>query len=219
MAGKISTGARSEVLTAVAERYRSAERSEKGKILDELCATTGWHRKHAVRALSGRGSSAPVEGMGARRRHKYDAIRDALTALWEASDRVCGKRLVAMIPILLPPLERHGRLQLGKRERRLVLSISAATIDHAPATPFERALAHPKVTRAVKAACGTCIARSTPYRSWPTCAPLRPNSASASIVVPARSQRDYQCQRQHSPGHENSLGHKNKSRAGLAILI
>lgn len=129
MAGKISMGARREVLTAVAERYRSAGRSEKGKILDELCATTGWHRKHAVRALSGRGSSAPVERMGVRRRHKYDAIRDALTALWEASDRVCGKRLVAMIPILLPPLERHGRLQLGERERRLVLSISAATID------------------------------------------------------------------------------------------
>jgi hypothetical protein len=24
---------------------------EKGRILDALCRTTGWHRKHAVRAL------------------------------------------------------------------------------------------------------------------------------------------------------------------------
>ena len=38
-------------LEAVAERYRGAGRREKGRILDELCATTGWHRKHAVRAL------------------------------------------------------------------------------------------------------------------------------------------------------------------------
>jgi hypothetical protein len=39
-------------LSAVAERYRSAGRREKGRILDELCATTGWHRKHAVAMLA-----------------------------------------------------------------------------------------------------------------------------------------------------------------------
>jgi hypothetical protein len=43
-------GARREVVSAVTERYRSAKRTEKGRILDALCATTGWHRKHAVRA-------------------------------------------------------------------------------------------------------------------------------------------------------------------------
>jgi hypothetical protein len=51
MAGSISMGARREVLSAVAERYWSAGRVEKGRILDALCRTTGWHRKHAVRAL------------------------------------------------------------------------------------------------------------------------------------------------------------------------
>src|SRR5262245_26569819 len=49
--------------------------------------------------------------------------------LWEASDRVCGKRLKVMIPALLPALERHGRLTLSRSERVLVLSASAATID------------------------------------------------------------------------------------------
>jgi hypothetical protein len=52
-----------------------------------------------------------------------------LTALWEASDRVCGKRLKVMIPTLLPALEQHGRLQLGLPDRDSVLAISAATID------------------------------------------------------------------------------------------
>ncbi len=42
------------------------------------------------------------------RRRKYADARDTLIALWEASDRVCGKRLVAMIPALMPALERHG---------------------------------------------------------------------------------------------------------------
>jgi len=130
MAGTISMGARREVLAVVAKRYRSAGRREKGRMLDELCATTGWHRKHAVRALRASGRGVPTgEPAVRRRRIKYDAIRDALTALWEASDRVCGKRLVVMIPTLLPSLERHGRLQLGESERAMVLSVSAATID------------------------------------------------------------------------------------------
>jgi hypothetical protein len=113
------------------EGYWSACRTEKGRILDELCATTGWHRKHAVRALSARtaGNTADEGEPGYRRRRKYEGVRDALVALWEASDRVCGKRLVAMIPALLPALERHGRARLAKRERALVLSVSAATID------------------------------------------------------------------------------------------
>ncbi|MET4220759.1 hypothetical protein ABIB00_005991 [Bradyrhizobium sp. LB14.3] len=59
MAGKISMGARREVLSAVTERYRSAKRAEKGRILDELCATTAWHRKHAVRALRRRATIGP----------------------------------------------------------------------------------------------------------------------------------------------------------------
>ena len=102
-------GARREVVSAVTERYRSAKRPEKGRILDELCATTGWHRKHAVRALRQRKTISPVLGREAPRgrRRRYGAtIKDALTALWEASDRVCGKRLKVMIPTLLPALER-----------------------------------------------------------------------------------------------------------------
>jgi Integrase core domain len=49
--------------------------------------------------------------------------------LWEASDRVCGKRLVAMIPTLVPALAQHGRLQLGEGEQAQLLAVSAATID------------------------------------------------------------------------------------------
>jgi hypothetical protein len=131
MAGRISMGARREVVSAVTERYRSAKRAEKGRMLDALCATTGWHRKHAVRALRQRETVAPGEvGAPRERRRRYDAtIKDALTALWEASDRVCGKRLKVMIPTLLPALEQHGRLKLGQADRDRVLAVSAATID------------------------------------------------------------------------------------------
>src|SRR3979490_2499243 len=129
MAGRISMGAQREVVSVVMERYRSAKRAEKGRILDELCATTGWHRKHAVRALRQHETPNGIHAPRARRRRYGATIKDALTALWEASDRVCGKRLKVMIPILLPALEQHGRLKLGLADRDRVLAISPATID------------------------------------------------------------------------------------------
>jgi hypothetical protein len=80
MAGRISMGARREVVSVVMERYRSAKRAEKGRILDELCATTGWHRKHAVRALRQHETVTPGEVAASReRRRRYGATtKDAL---------------------------------------------------------------------------------------------------------------------------------------------
>jgi hypothetical protein len=121
-------GARREITAAVVDRYRSAGRADKGLILDELCAVTGWHRKHAIRALAIQVAISPEARR--QRRPTYGAtIRDALVALWEASDRICGKRLRVMIPTLLPSLERHGRLKLDQADQVLVLGVSAATID------------------------------------------------------------------------------------------
>jgi hypothetical protein len=39
-------------------------------------------------------------------------VREALILVWEASDRVCGKRLRPLIPILVESMERHGHLHL-----------------------------------------------------------------------------------------------------------
>ena len=49
---------RQAVTDTIATRYKQAGRGEKGMILDELCATTGWHRNHARKALAC-GADAP----------------------------------------------------------------------------------------------------------------------------------------------------------------
>ena len=66
----------------------------------EFGALTGLHRKHAMRLLRG-GRHGERSGRRLGRRVYDDAVREALVMLWEASDRVCGKRLRPLMPILV----------------------------------------------------------------------------------------------------------------------
>ena len=125
---RVSMATRNELVAAVAERYARSSRLERGRILDEFVAVTGHHRKQAMRLL--RGSGAGPAARRGRRDRVYDvAIREALIVLWEASDRVCGKRLRPLLPVLVEAMERHGHLQLAAEVRAGVLAMSAATID------------------------------------------------------------------------------------------
>ena len=67
----------------------------------------------------------------ARRRIYNEAEHDVLVLLWEASDRICGKRLKALMPALIVAMERHGHLGLSPAIRDKLLTMSAATIDRA----------------------------------------------------------------------------------------
>src|SRR5919199_3818585 len=127
---RISMATRDELVMAVAERYARSSRGERGRILDEFVAVTGFHRKHAMRLLRG-GKPGRQRGPRPNRRIYDDAVRDALIVIWEASDRICGKRLRPLVPILLEAMERHGHLQLAQEVRAGLLVMSAATIDRA----------------------------------------------------------------------------------------
>jgi hypothetical protein len=117
---------RKELTSALAQRYRMANRTERSRILDEVVGLSGFHRKHAMRLLRENGR-APRRR--ARRRIYDEAERNALMLLWEATDRVCGKRLKALLPILLDAMERHGHFNLAPEIRAKLDSMSAATID------------------------------------------------------------------------------------------
>lgn len=128
MTRQISMATRKEISAAVGQRYRHASRGEKAQILDEFVALTHYHRKYAIRLLNR--VSAPHVAVRSPRNRIYDeAVRQALVVLWEAADRICGKRLRALIPLLIEAMERHGHLDVDPLIKAKLLRISAATID------------------------------------------------------------------------------------------
>jgi hypothetical protein len=125
---QLSLATKRELIKAIADRYRIASRVEKKRILDEFIEVTGFHRKHAIRAL-GKSGESRVEQAPERARIYDEAVLQALRILWEAADRICGKRLKAIIPTLVDAMERHGHLNLDDGVRSRLLKASAATMD------------------------------------------------------------------------------------------
>src|ERR1700739_3155278 len=84
---QLSVETRRELIEAVGARYRAGDRDEKKGILDQFGKGTGFHRKHATRVL--KRSPRPATGEPRQRARIYnEAVRGALTILWEAADRI-----------------------------------------------------------------------------------------------------------------------------------
>ncbi len=158
--GRISMTTRRELVEAIGARYRDATTSEKKTILDEFVALTGYHRKHATRVL---GKASRLKQKPPVRDRLYDeAVRQALIVLWEAGDRICGKRLKPLIPVLITAMERHGHLDLDALVKAKLLQVSAATIDRS----LSEARAHIDGKRRRRTGVGAAIRRSIPVRTF-----------------------------------------------------
>jgi len=120
-----------EYLAAMRRRYlRTKSRSEKALILDEICATCGFHRKHAIRLMGRRkrGPKRPPEQRGRPSTYRGEELLKPLKKIWLAANLPCSKRLKAIIPLWLPGYESLVGV-LKPEVRKLLLSISASTID------------------------------------------------------------------------------------------
>ena len=124
-------------LEAARRRYGGLSAAGKRRLLDELQELTGYHRKSLLRLLNrpepptaAQLDGAPAEPEKPHHRRRYGPeVVAALVPLWEASDRLCGKRLQALLPLLVESLEIHGHLSLEPSVRESLLAMSSATID------------------------------------------------------------------------------------------
>ena len=139
----VSMTTRAELVEATRTRYVAASKVLKQRILDEFVAVTGYHRKHAMRLLR---TGLVKKATERPERRVYDeAVQIALIVVWEASDRICGKRLQPSLAPMIEAMERHGHLELESEVRNRLLTMSASTID--------------RVLRDVKMAAGNRVRR------------------------------------------------------------
>jgi transposase InsO family protein len=125
----MTRGSVREYAAAMRGRYRKAGKKQKGVLLAEFCAVSGYHRKAAIRLLNQRDGGRARGGRTGRPKVYGAAVTEALARLWEAAGGLSGKLLVPFLAELVEQLERHGELRLAPKVRAQVLTVSPATAD------------------------------------------------------------------------------------------
>jgi hypothetical protein len=117
-----------EYTEAVRWRYLRSSKKAKGKILDEFAKVTGYHRKAAIRLLHQVNKPSANKKRGRPRQYSATVV-GALRIAWEATDRLCSKRLHPFLPELVKVLRRHGERAMTAEVEVQLCQISSSTID------------------------------------------------------------------------------------------
>lgn len=159
----LTLGQRKAVTKVIATRYRRAGKAQKSVILDELCATTGWHRNHARKALAAALRPRVVPPPRRPRTPTYGPeVVAALRLCWAVLGAPTGKRLAAVLPTLVPTLRRFGELPIRDEIAEQLVAMSPATIDRRLAA--DRAAMRLKGRSLTKP--GSLLKSQIPIRTW-----------------------------------------------------
>ena len=143
--------------------YARASKREKGRILDEFVALTGYHRVHAARVLRQQPKLQVRKQIDRRRQKKYgpEEFR-AVRKIWAVLGMPAGKRLAPYLAEIVPVMERCGELPLEDSVRDKLLRVSAATIDRMMAPERKRIML--KGRKGTKP--GTLLKHQIPIRTF-----------------------------------------------------
>jgi transposase InsO family protein len=118
---------RRKYLGRMRPRYLRADRAAQSRLLDEMQAVTGMHRKSLLRLLHA--TSLARHPRATQRGKTYGApVEDAIRLIWESLDYICAERLT---PALLPTarlLIQHGEVVLPEVVLTQLGTISIASV-------------------------------------------------------------------------------------------
>lgn len=124
----MSQSSKRELVAAIRPRYLKANKAGKEQILNEFIATTGYHRKSAIRVLKHGPKPRGLKKPGREKIYRGEVVQ-VLEQIWEICGRICSKRLQPFLPEIVTILERHHELCLSAPIKSLLLSMSRSTID------------------------------------------------------------------------------------------
>lgn len=167
-----------EYVEAIRERYLWATKKEKGRILDEATRVTGYHRKALIRLVH-RGHKGLRRGRRGRPRKYGPGVVQGLRAVWEATDRICSKRLQPFLPELIPIVRRHGERSLTMGVELQLLRMSPSTIDRLLRPYRHRCLRRPFSTTKP----GSLLKAAIPIRTFADWNEDRPGFIEVDLVA------------------------------------
>ncbi|HVE74482.1 MAG TPA: transposase family protein [Mycobacteriales bacterium] len=175
---RVKQASKHELAEAVRGRYLRADRRGKAAILDEFVASTGYHRKAAIRRRR-QGPPPQRRGHGGRPRRYSSVVVGALRVAAEASGWPCGKRLAPFLEELVPALEAERALALSDDDRAALVAMSPATVDRRLA-PYRRQL-RPRGRGTTKP--GTLLKHQVPVRTYTPWEDERPGCLEIDLVA------------------------------------
>lgn len=122
-------GQRKAVTKAIATRYARASKLNKRKILDEACATIGWHRNHVRTAPGAALRPRVVKPRPPRRATHGEDVAVALRCCWIVLGAAADKWTAPFLSELVAKLRICGELKISDEMATLLSAMSAATID------------------------------------------------------------------------------------------
>jgi len=123
---KMTIDQRRKYLQLIKKRYLKAGKLERGRLLDEMEAVTGLHRKSLIRLMNRSLERKPHRKQ--RGRTYGPEVGDALRVISESFDYLCAERSQPNLEWMATHLAHHGELETSQHLLDQLSPISVSTV-------------------------------------------------------------------------------------------
>lgn len=124
---QMTVNERRKYLKLMKPRYQQAKRAERSRLLSDMQAVTGLHRKSLLRLLHA--SSLNRKKRSTPRQRTYGVqVEEVILVVWESLDYVCAERLTPVLLSTAQHLAHFGAVHLTSQIEQQLQQVSEATV-------------------------------------------------------------------------------------------